>query len=179
MILEHGSHTSSIDPHGGKCIKELCLSRAANMHCINFTTPVSKCLLDVFVCKACPKVFPTWQQVRLHEFVIHGIKNEARSYIDERNVCPACLRRFMTRTQALRHLHLSTKCADFHVHCTPVPDEIACDLDDKETKRLKSIRHTTSFFTCAVRHLPTIIGPLPKAFIHCFKGRPRIRNSDC
>ena len=134
---------------------------------------ITAAIADVFECSMCSNVQPSLQQLRLHMFREHGISREARRYISSFNDCLACLRRFPTRTQAIRHVYGSRKCSQYPDFCTEVPAEEVTRLDTDETKRLQRVAATSAHESCTVRCMENLCGPLLEVFQHCFKGRPR------
>ena len=155
------------------------MSKAANQQCVETTVAKPSLIADIYACSECAKVFPSWQQMRLHEFKIHGVKRDARRFIGELNSCPACLRRHDTRTQAVRHLYNSKKCGMYEWYCDEVPDEDVQRLDKAETLRLQKVAKTSAFVCCQARSLPTLVGPLREIFVQCYKGRPRCKEFTC
>ena len=89
-------------------------------------------------------------------------------------VCPACFKRYPSRTQALRQLSSSAKCASYPEVCEELAaDEVlALDAAEAEVLRTKAADDTTD--CCAIRSRPTLRGPLPREFRACYKGRPRV-----
>ena len=161
-----------------KKVKEICQSPFANAVAAEDSIrllPASACVADVYRCSECPCVFSSWQKTRLHEFKVHGIGIEARKYIDGSHSCPACLSRFRTRTQAVRHLHNAAsqrrQCFLFEWYCDELPPDVVIALDAAETARLKHLKLTSSFTTCNVGKLSPFQGPLLYPFRECRKAK--------
>ena len=117
------------------------MHRAANQHCEETSVAKQSLVADIYACSECAKVFPSWQQMRLHEFKIHGMKRDARRFIGALNSCPACMRRYGSRTQAVRHLYHSKKCALYEWYFDELPEEEVDQLDSDETVRLHTRTH--------------------------------------
>ena len=155
-------------------IKELCSLPNANCASDDIDGPSSS-LGQVFGCDLCRYVCLSAQQLGLHAFKAHGIIREARHFIGADNSCPACMHRYPTRTQTLRHMCSSAKCSGYAELCDEVhPDEVEM-LDSAETLRLQALASKGVKDCCALRTLSTCQGPLRKEFQQCFKGRPRYK----
>ena len=145
----------------------------ANVASGEYDGPQSANMGHVFECGKCKYVCLSPQQLRLHAFKVHGVVRVARRFLDPTNTCPACFRRYPTRTQALRPMSCSEKCARYTEVCEEVdPDEVMI-LDDAENSRLRQLANSGATDCCALRSLPTLQGPLIHAFKDCYKGRPR------
>ena len=157
-----------------KHIKVLCSSPQANLANEEAQVPEALNICDIFECDTCRYVCTSSQQLRLHAFKAHGIVRTARKYLGCLNACPACFRRYPTRTQALRHMSGSTKCASYPDLCEEIPPDEVIALDAAETEVLRIKVAGGSVDCCALRSLPTLQGPLMLAYEACYKGRPRV-----
>ena len=157
-----------------KTIKALCNVRRANnvpMH----PDCVDSAIGPAISCSRCPYVCFTPTQLAGHNFREHGIIAEARWYLDESNMCPSCLRRFPTRTQALKHMAASKRCAGFDQFAVALPGLTVHTLDAAEQLRIRSRASDGAHDSCQLSHLQTCQGPLRKQHELCFKSRPRYK----
>ena len=125
-------------------------------------------LNDFLECSVCHQIMPSLRQLKLHEFKQHGTICLARQCVGMLNYCPTCLRRYPTRTQAVEHLRTNAKCAEFEQHRDCIDPVLVAELDALEIEREKTANRS-----CRPKHLETLAGPLLKAFVQSFKGRPR------
>lgn len=155
-----------------KSMKTLCSLPAANVAADDSDEP-SAIMWQLFGCAKCTYVCTAPQQLGLHAFKAHGIVRTARRLLDAGNTCPACFRRYPTRTQTLRHMSGSAKCASYSLECEEVSQAEVKRLDAAETERLEKVAMSGVNDCCALRSLPTRAGPLLELFEQCYKGRPR------
>ena len=114
------------------------------------------------ICYRCSKPFATYQQLALHMFKSHGIKNPIGRFIDD-TVCPLCLKQFHNRERALNHVrYRSLRCRLILFQRGPIMSQAECDrLDEaccEQNKKLYASgrrRHHASV-TCL-----RVEGPLP------------------
>ena len=156
-----------------KHLEELCLSNPANIADESVREPQGTLLGDIFQCSDCNYRRTTPQQLRLHAFSAHREGRIARRYVGPLNSCPACQRRYPSRTQAIRHMCSSKKCASFPIYCQELPTDEVEALDEAETAVVREALASGVKDCCALKSLPTVLGPLPEAFIACYKGRPK------
>ena len=155
-----------------KAMKTLCSHPAANIATDDSDEP-SVTLGQLFGCDTCTYVCTSPQQLALHAFKAHGVVRTARKFLDASNTCPACHRRYPTRTQALRHMSGATKCASYSTVCEEAQQTEVERLDAAETERLQKVAASGVADCCALRSLCTLAGPLLECFEQCYKGRPR------
>ena len=163
-----------------KHVRELCSLPAANATACSDTDErqVSAVMGDVFACEECNDAFASFQQLRLHCFKEHGQSRQARYYADASNSCPACLRRYPTRTQLIRHMYNAKKCSAYPDHCVAVPVEEVARLDAEETARILRVAKASAYESCRPRRLENVRGPLLQVFKDCYKGRPIFKVED-
>lgn len=155
-----------------KAMKTLCSHPAANF-AADVSDEPSATMGPLCGCDLCTYVCTSPQQLALHAFKAHGVVRTARKLLDSSNTCPACHRRYPTRTQALRHMSGSTKCASYSTVCEEVQQMEVERLDAAETERLQKVAASGVSDCCALRSLSTLAGPLLECFEPCYKGRPR------
>ena len=102
----------------------------------------------------------------------HGVKRQARLFIGPEIFCPACMRRYPTRSQAVEHLSKSKKCSSYQLYCGMVEPEVVEQLDRQEGVRIKDLAAFPGSEGCRVRHLDNMPGPLMKVYVRCYKNRP-------
>ena len=153
-----------------KTAKQLCSSPAANVMACN-KEDLGADIGPVFSCHACSFVSSSSQQVALHCFTKHGMIKPARMYLDELNVCPTCLRKYPSRTQAVKHMTCVQACSGFMDFVERQPPEVFNALDQAEATRVQSYKSGGTTDACAPRHLQTVQGPLRKQHIKSFKRR--------
>ena len=160
-----------------KVIKALCSTKQANLlqehpECQDTENgPAIACQLCRYVCF-------TPSQLAVHKFSRHGIIKEARMFLDDSNMCPSCFRRFPSRTQALKHMSVSKRCAGYAEFTDVLETKIVNALDIAEDERLKGTRSSGTHDTCQISHLQTLQGPFRKQHAACFKSRPRYKVVD-
>ena len=131
---------------GGTKTVKICSSSQARA-CVIDTEPATE-LFDVFACPECKYVATSMRQINAHRHGVHGYIKPSRAFIGTDLACPACMKVFGTRTQALRHLNDSVRCADYHVHCCPIDCDLQEKLDDAEAER---VQETKTNLTVAVQ----------------------------
>ena len=155
-----------------KQIKKICGPKHANFIDEDNDGPTAS-LDQLYVCQDCQYACTSSSQLANHAFIVHGKVREARFYVDDMNSCPACLRRFSSRTQALKHVTNSNKCKGYADVAERVPDEEAARMDSSELERRKLLQSHGAASSCSLSHLETLQGPLVKQYVSCFKSRPR------
>ena len=82
------------------------------------------------VCFRCSKPFATYQQLALHMFKSHGIKNPIGRFIDD-TICPLCMKQFHNRERALNHVrYRSLRCRLILFQRGPIMSQAECDRLD-------------------------------------------------
>ncbi len=116
-----------INPLAAHSIKKHCASPWANV-----SGHIGKDFKDnvteyVFSCTCCPYKCDTQQQLSLHAFKSHGIKDPIRLHV-RTNVCPVCLKGFSTRERILEHVRRGrTSCRHQLILMGPVMSENQAD----------------------------------------------------
>ena len=153
-------------------IKNVCMSYHDDLG-ITTEVVIPDSTLDVLLeCSDCGKLLPSFQQLSLHAFKEHGHIREARNFATTMNSCPVCLRRYPTRTQAVRHLTSSTKCAGYHLHADSLEAAERTKLELVDTLReAQEKKHGAP--PTKLRTLMCVSGPLKFEFAHCYEMRPR------
>ena len=159
-----------------RIVKDICSRPAANFATGLSPDPMPVSVDSVFECDTCEYVCSSFQQLRLHEFRVHGRTRISRRFVGPLNSCPSCLRRYPTRTQALHHVSCSTKCHGFHEWAEEFDTAIIDRLESDENARVIALKLEGGTDTCQLRSLPNIAGPLRREYAHCFKGRRRTFN---
>ena len=96
-----------------------------------------------FQCSECERCFNTVAQRNTHLYRVHNVWQLARLFIDESNVCFACLRMYGSQDQCVHHIRTRPSCLE--VHCqnmSPMSVDRAQELDEiacaKEKGRILS-----------------------------------------
>ena len=91
---------------------------------------------QVHACSICGKNFPSNQQLSLHLFKSHGVKNVCRKYVWDTH-CPVCMTDFRSRERVINHVRYRSKiCRDYLFAGPPaLSDEQAEELDVTESQR--------------------------------------------
>ena len=158
-----------------RVVNVICMHRQSNIMTSCDDAMPAVALTNVLECSICAKFLPSVQQFRLHQFKHHGIIRPARRYIGELNDCPVCLslRRYPTRTQAIRHLTNSPLCAGYDDFADEMSDEVINKLEVAENIKIQGLLKAVGFSCSARRSLPNVVGPLRSQFIQCFSGRAK------
>ena len=158
------------DPNGfSSDCRRICRSAYANVHAQWATTKAIREFGMSHWCDLCSVAFGSRQQLALHSYKKHGVKNDVRRLVDTTH-CPVCMLQFWTRERVINHLrYRSTLCRD-HLSLFPkFSVEYAEELDKAEKSNHASLaaggkrRHSSTRPCC---RLP---GPLvPIIVVHRF-----------
>ena len=91
------------NPWASNAIKKHCASPWANVSGHIGKAPKDNSVECALSCTLCLYKCDTQQQLSLHSFKSHGIKDPIRLYV-RTNVCPVCLKGFSTRERILEHV---------------------------------------------------------------------------
>ncbi len=92
-----------LHPTSGKAIKAFCMSPFGNIVSHHAPTPHIAGLSHTHFCSRCPYGCDSDQQLSLHLFRKHGVKDPIRRYIFGSR-CPICLKEFWVRENVLNHI---------------------------------------------------------------------------
>ena len=118
--------------------------------CMNqgYVDSISKAMKETKVsvvkvaCPECGMCFKNDQELSLHRFRKHNVKNSLRSLIGG-TVCVCCLKQFHTRYKILSHIsQANKKCRAFYEKCVPpTPFEEQEQLDAQDTIARRKLRY--------------------------------------
>ena len=84
-------------------VKAYCREPFANLASEVPNTPALQHIGSGISCQCCSMVFGTLQQLNLHMFKVHHVRNPFRCYISLTH-CTVCLKEFHTRERAVNHV---------------------------------------------------------------------------
>jgi len=124
-------------PNPSRIVRRLMYNEFANLDVPNASVKPPRHLIPMN-CYLCDKVFPSFQQLSLHQFKAHGIKNLVRRYVDGVH-CTVCLLYFHTRERLINHISRRSKvCKAVILSSPPIIDEqqsLALDEAEKSDNR--------------------------------------------
>ncbi len=96
-------------------------------------------------CTMCPqgarRLFASTRAMRAHQAKNHGVRREARHYVEEDGRCPACWHSFHTRQRAIIHLQQrAPKCQACMPDLLPLSLERLAELEAADAKALRAAR---------------------------------------
>ena len=141
-----------------RAVKAICMHRQSNIMVTGDVVMPPVTLTNVLECGLCAKVLPSVQQLKFHRLKHHGIIRQARRFVGALNSCPACLRRYPTRTQAIRHVTNYTHCAGYDDFAEEMTDEVIHNLEVAENSRIQALLKSGGFSCSARRSLPNVVG---------------------
>ena len=164
-----GGGADGCSPDGANALCGDTLSSGANSR-LSWTSGVI--YQAVHACDLCSAVFASNRRLRMHQYKKHGDTLLARQYAGILHDCPACLRRYPTRVQCIRHMTYHLRCKDYSTVFPALPDETVQALEEEESRRVAELEKLGGFDCTALRSLPYISGPLRKEFAKCYAYRP-------
>ena len=116
-----------------------------------------------FPCDCCLMILPSFQQLSLHKFKAHGIRNVCRQYANITH-CNICLTELFTRESCINHIrYRSKRCRDQLLRMEPLLTVAEASVLDEEEKAT-NLRLAHSGLRRHTAHRPSVrlSGPSPR-----------------
>ncbi len=129
------------NPKGCNAVKAYCMSPFANIANHNAPTPRIVGLSHTHVCSLCHYGCDSNQQLLLHQFRAHGVRDPIRRYVHGSR-CVVCLKEFWIRENLLNHIRRGrTPCKVQVLLLGPVMSASDADDIDRSLKAFYRDRH--------------------------------------
>ena len=125
-----------------RLVKKFAWTRIANISCEK--VPVAKIAFSGagHACNICNTTFMTFQQLALHSFKKHGVKNMMSLYVGDCTHCTVCLKQFWTLERLLNHVRYRSKICKYNLKIRgPVCDSEQASLFSKECAESNTCLH--------------------------------------